>query len=636
MDNNQENFIYRLPNNGVGNSSGGGQYNSDNQNTPLTIDDVNGLISQQLRTQTERQVMVNGSNQSQNFVTGASGWQIDAEGNAEFNDGTFRGTFILGGVIITINDITKLAAAITTVSNAGGGIIALEPGTYSPTATITIPSNVTLNGNGATIDFGNTAHQILIQGTNAYTTGTLSVNFGSTTVTGVGTTWTAGMVGQSILIGDFWYTIASRASNTSITISSPMLGTSLSGDTYVIATTVNNTGIENLTVQNSTASLVKGVYCNVCNITGVTTISGNVGFDFTNSQSVNLPSFGIDSCTTALIFNNVPYGTIGSSAILSSGVMSLTRVTNTGMSVLSFQASTGVALSFTNCSNIGLVNYSIIETTSHGIEFVSGNSDIDFVSGYINTCGGDGIKLTASSNRIQISNHSIINNTGYGINIANSNDNNAVIIGNDLNNNTAGNLHDLGTGTKIRGNQGVSDNIVEGDLSLTDITTNNVSSSKHGFAPKFPNNTTTFLRGDGTYAAPASGSPSSTSDVSSFPTSSSTQTITHSLGKTPSVIRLTGLGVPFGSVSSTFYSFSSGTWNSTGNRSVYIPSVNQGTNGAPTTSTSFAIYGDVGANGGPTITGSGVVGNVTSTTFDIVWTTAGNPSPCKFIWETEG
>ncbi len=42
---------------------------------------------------------------------------------------------------------------------------------------------------------------------------------------------------------------------------------------------------------------------------------------------------------------------------------------------------------------------------------------------------------------------------------------------------------------------------------LTDIVTNNVSATAHGFAPKFPNNTTTFLRGDGTYAAPAASSP---------------------------------------------------------------------------------------------------------------------------------
>lgn len=43
-------------------------------------------------------------------------------------------------------------------------------------------------------------------------------------------------------------------------------------------------------------------------------------------------------------------------------------------------------------------------------------------------------------------------------------------------------------------------------LSMSDITTNNVSTTQHGFAPKAPNNTTTFLRGDATYAAPAGGS----------------------------------------------------------------------------------------------------------------------------------
>ena len=45
----------------------------------------------------------------------------------------------------------------------------------------------------------------------------------------------------------------------------------------------------------------------------------------------------------------------------------------------------------------------------------------------------------------------------------------------------------------------------EGGLSLTDVTTANASSTAHGFVPKWPNNTTTFFRGDGTYAAPAGG-----------------------------------------------------------------------------------------------------------------------------------
>ncbi len=45
----------------------------------------------------------------------------------------------------------------------------------------------------------------------------------------------------------------------------------------------------------------------------------------------------------------------------------------------------------------------------------------------------------------------------------------------------------------------------EGGLSLTDITTNDVSTTKHGFTPKAPNDTTKFLRGDATWAVPVSG-----------------------------------------------------------------------------------------------------------------------------------
>lgn len=45
----------------------------------------------------------------------------------------------------------------------------------------------------------------------------------------------------------------------------------------------------------------------------------------------------------------------------------------------------------------------------------------------------------------------------------------------------------------------------DSDLATTDVTTNNVSTSKHGFAPKAPNDATKFLDGTGAYSTPASG-----------------------------------------------------------------------------------------------------------------------------------
>lgn len=45
--------------------------------------------------------------------------------------------------------------------------------------------------------------------------------------------------------------------------------------------------------------------------------------------------------------------------------------------------------------------------------------------------------------------------------------------------------------------------ITETKISLTDTTTHNVSSSKHGFAPKGDGSTTTFLNGNGAYSTPS-------------------------------------------------------------------------------------------------------------------------------------
>jgi len=73
-------------------------------------------------------------------------------------------------------------------------------------------------------------------------------------------------------------------------------------------------------------------------------------------------------------------------------------------------------------------------------------------------------------------------------------------------------LGSLGTTTTLlHGNAGGAPSygaVVEGDLGLTDITTANVSTTKHGLAPKLPNDATKFLDGTGGYTVPSgSGAP---------------------------------------------------------------------------------------------------------------------------------
>jgi len=55
--------------------------------------------------------------------------------------------------------------------------------------------------------------------------------------------------------------------------------------------------------------------------------------------------------------------------------------------------------------------------------------------------------------------------------------------------------------------------IKDSDVTFTDITTNNVDTTHHGYAPKLPGNTSTFLRGDGTYASVTAGAAGNTTEV---------------------------------------------------------------------------------------------------------------------------
>ena len=70
-------------------------------------------------------------------------------------------------------------------------------------------------------------------------------------------------------------------------------------------------------------------------------------------------------------------------------------------------------------------------------------------------------------------------------------------------------MSSLGTTTTVlHGNAGGAPSfgsVTEGDISLTNNTTNDVSITQHGFAPKLPNDATKFLNGIGTYTSAGSG-----------------------------------------------------------------------------------------------------------------------------------
>jgi len=122
-----------------------------------------------------------------------------------------------------------------------------------------------------------------------------------------------------------------------------------------------------------------------------------------------------------------------------------------------------------------------------------------------------------------------------------------------------------------------------------------------------------------------------TTGVGNTPTSSTTTTITHSLGRTPTIIRISGKSGFTSNAAATPTTSSEGCYTSlSGNTCIY-----QGINGTTTiaaaSSTAFAIFLDTSV--GNNI--SGVIQNLTSTTFDIVWTETGTHTRGVYLWEAQ-
>ena len=68
-----------------------------------------------------------------------------------------------------------------------------------------------------------------------YTSGTVTILSGQTTVTGIGTIFTQNMVGRSIELDSLWYEIVAVTSATSLEIVSPFIGQDQTNATFIIA-----------------------------------------------------------------------------------------------------------------------------------------------------------------------------------------------------------------------------------------------------------------------------------------------------------------------------------------------------------------------------------------------------------------
>jgi hypothetical protein len=91
------------------------------------------------------------------------------------------------------------------------------------------------------------------------------------------------------------------------------------------------------------------------------------------------------------------------------------------------------------------------------------------------------------------------------------------------------------TNKTIVGGSNTISGITEAMLSTSDLTTLDLSTSKHGFTPKAPNDSTKFLRGDATWAVPTAGSIKIGTFSRDLSAATGNQTVT-GIGFTPSKV----------------------------------------------------------------------------------------------------
>lgn len=390
--------------------------------------------------------------QSPNFKSGERGWRIDTNGNAEFNDGTFRGTFNIGGTTITIDNTEDIQDRLDEIEAAGGGTLYLQNGTYTLTEDILIPGGVTLQGvsrDGVIIDCDGT-FAVKIAGTDVYSTGTVTINNGDTEVVGSGTTWTSGMVGRYINLDGLWYEITGFTDTTHLDIAE-YEGDNLSGSAYVLASVNFNAKINDVTITGATGSGLVVQYSMESFIYNLVIYGCGTGIDL---DYVTYPKLEVTSIENGVNldfnfvngffvdFSDFSYSTTGAGIVMA----------NSGNATFfnsSVSDNTGDGINLTSCTKIAFMSFDISGNGGQGIEFVSGCNDNQFTDGIFDGNTSDGVKLTATSDRNTLVAVSITNNGGYGINIAASTCDNNVIIAPTYSGNSSGELNDSGTGTVV-------------------------------------------------------------------------------------------------------------------------------------------------------------------------------------------
>lgn len=233
-------------------------------------------------------------------------------------------------IILNIRDTDNIQEYLDIVEQNGGGILNLAVATYNLTDDITIPNLTTLNGNGATLDFGGTAHGVKIIGTSL-----------------------------------------DRLQNTSLK--------------QLTITNSSDIGVEIAYTDNPVLNILDNVLVNDCSI-GVS-ITNSTAPALIGTFSNNGVNCEMDTVSSfEFHFTSLQSATVGNG-------LTMTNCSNATIFDSSFSDNTKNGVALTDCNTITFVSTGISDNLENGIKLISGNSKIIVNGSDISSNGTYGIQI---------------------------------------------------------------------------------------------------------------------------------------------------------------------------------------------------------------------------------------------------
>ncbi len=284
---------------------------------------------------------------------------------------------------------------------SGAKTVFVRQGVYVEAADIVIPSDGCMVGDcpGGVIISLAAGFQVVMDGSGRQTlAGTVSVPTGSTTVTGVGTVFTALNPGDYIRLGDAFAQIGSITSNLSLELAQPYRGNAISGQSMKGQSMLAGSGIENVVLVGAPGSAIAMTQCLRCffKAVAVQMCSGAVpGWSLVDCGEIIL-----QTCASE---NNAD---IGIRALDSNSLFYLGCV---------FKNNGSHGIAYINCQATVLDGAVTTQNNADGIFVGSQSERIQLLDCIVSYNNGNGMETTPGSNGSILANSTFRNNGGAGI-----------------------------------------------------------------------------------------------------------------------------------------------------------------------------------------------------------------------------